>query len=148
MHGFRDNEVLLLSPTYLSSVLHAYTPITRSLRSSSAHLLVEPVSELHLLLVAFDLLDNEFRTLYQITSNLLPLSPRSDPDSKLTSLLQLDNNWPQWTFRTSDSTLYSILRALQMFYITLLQAGYDVIAISPPGSASGDFSRRILKERP
>jgi len=29
------------SPTYLSSVLHAYTP-TRSLRSSSAHLFVEP----------------------------------------------------------------------------------------------------------
>jgi len=29
------------SPTYLSSVLHAYTP-ARSLRSSSAHLLVEP----------------------------------------------------------------------------------------------------------
>ena len=29
------------SPTYLSSLLHTYTP-TRSLRSSSAHLLVEP----------------------------------------------------------------------------------------------------------
>jgi len=25
---------------------------------------------------------------------LLPLSPRSDPDSKPTSLLQLVNNWP------------------------------------------------------
>jgi len=29
----------------------------------------------------------------------------------------------------------------------LLQAGYDVIVISPLGSASGDFSWRILKER-
>jgi len=74
----------------MSSVWHAYTP-TRSLRSSSAHL---PVSELHLLLVASDLLDHKFGRLYQITSNLLPLSSRSDPDSKLTSLLQLVNNWP------------------------------------------------------
>jgi len=30
----------------------------------------------------------------------------------------------------------------------LLQAGYDVIAISPPGAASRDFSWCILKERP
>jgi len=56
--------------------------------------LLNPVSELHLLLMASDLLDPEFGTLYQITSNLLPLSPRSDPDSKPTSLLQLVNNWP------------------------------------------------------
>jgi len=30
----------------------------------------------------------------------------------------------------------------------LLQAGYDVMVISPPGGASCDFSLRILKERP
>jgi len=30
----------------------------------------------------------------------------------------------------------------------LLQAGYDVIVISPLGGASGDFSWRILKDRP
>jgi len=30
----------------------------------------------------------------------------------------------------------------------LLQAGYDVMVISPLGGASGDFSWRILKERP
>jgi len=59
-------------PTYLSSVLRTYTP-TRSLRSSSAHLLVEPRLRLHLLLMASDLPDHEFGTLYQITSNLLPL---------------------------------------------------------------------------
>jgi len=47
-----------------------------------------------LLLVASDLLDHEFGTLNQITSNLLPLSPRSGPDSKPTSLLQLFINWP------------------------------------------------------
>jgi len=29
----------------------------------------------------------------------------------------------------------------------VLQAGYKVIVISPPGGASGDFSWRILKER-
>jgi len=29
----------------------------------------------------------------------------------------------------------------------LLQAGYDVIVISPPGDASNDFSLRILKEQ-
>jgi len=29
----------------------------------------------------------------------------------------------------------------------LLQAGYDVIVISPPGVASRYFTRRILKER-
>jgi len=56
--------------------------------------LLNLVSELHFLLVASDLPDHKFGTLYQITSNLLPLSPRSDPDSKLTSLLQLVNNWP------------------------------------------------------
>jgi len=41
--------------------------------------LLNPVSELHLLLVASDLPDHEFGTLYQISTNLLPLSPRSDP---------------------------------------------------------------------
>jgi len=46
-------------------LLHAYTP-TRSLRYS-AHLLVEPVLELHLLLVVSDLPDHKFRTLYQLT---------------------------------------------------------------------------------
>jgi len=56
--------------------------------------LLNPVSELHLLLVASDLPDHKFGTLCRITSNLLPLSPRTDPDSKLTSLLQLVNNWP------------------------------------------------------
>jgi len=30
----------------------------------------------------------------------------------------------------------------------LLLTGYDVIVISPPGAASGEFSWRILKERP
>jgi len=30
----------------------------------------------------------------------------------------------------------------------LFQAGYDVIVISPPGGASGDFLWRIMKERP
>jgi len=30
----------------------------------------------------------------------------------------------------------------------LLQAGYDVIVISPLGGASRDFSSQILKERP
>jgi len=55
---------------------------------------MNPAAELNLLLVASDLLDHESGTLYQITLNLLPLYPRSDPDSKLTSLLQLVNNWP------------------------------------------------------
>jgi len=44
--------------------------------------------------VASDLPDYEFGIIYLITSNLLPISPRSDPDSKLASLLQLVNNWP------------------------------------------------------
>ena len=74
------------SPTYLSSLLHAYTS-TRPLRSSSAHLLVNLVSELPLLLVASDLPDHEFGTLSQMTSHLLHLSPLSDPNSKPTSLL-------------------------------------------------------------
>jgi len=30
----------------------------------------------------------------------------------------------------------------------LLQAGYDVIVVSPLGGASGEFLWRILKERP
>jgi len=30
----------------------------------------------------------------------------------------------------------------------LLQAGYDITVIFPPGGASGEFSWRILKERP
>jgi len=83
--------------------------------------LLNPVSELHLLLVASDLQDHEFGTLYQITSNLLPLSPHSDPESKLTSLLQLVNNWPPSELCASDLTSYSILCAIQMFlhYITL-----------------------------
>ena len=39
--------------------------------------------------VASALLDHVFGTLYQMTSSLLPLSPHSNPDSKLTSSLQL-----------------------------------------------------------
>jgi len=53
------------------------------------------VSELHLLLVASDLPSAGPRNWdsLQMTSNLLPLSLRSNTDSKLTSLLPLVNNW-------------------------------------------------------
>jgi len=66
------------SPTYLSSVL----PLTlqHDLFDLRLTFLLNPISELHLFLVASD--------------QLLPLSPHSDPDSKLISLLQLVNNWP------------------------------------------------------
>jgi len=56
--------------------------------------LLNPVSELHLILVASDLPDYEFGTLYQMASNLLPLSLRSDQYSQLTSSLQIVINWP------------------------------------------------------
>jgi len=88
----------------LSYILHETSPtchfsFTLTLQHDHFDLLMltfllNPVSELHLLLVASDLLDHEFGTLSQMTSNLLPLSPRSDPDSKLTSSLQLVKNWP------------------------------------------------------
>ena len=73
-------------PTYLSSLLHAYTP-TRPLRSSSAHLLVEPR-------LRTTFASRGFRSagprIWNSLSNdiaLAPLSPRSHPNSKLTSLL-------------------------------------------------------------
>jgi len=54
--------------------------------------LLNRVSELHLLLVVSNLPHPKFGALYHMTSNLLPLSPRSDPDSKFSYFLQLINN--------------------------------------------------------
>jgi len=92
--------VLILQHDHFNLLLHTF--------------LLNPVSELHLLLVASNLPDHEFSagTLYQMTSNLLPLSLCSDQNSKLTSLLQLVNNWPLSELCASDSTSYSILRML------------------------------------
>jgi len=56
--------------------------------------LMNLVSEQHLLLETSDLPDHEFGTIFQMTSNLPCHSPRSDPDSKFTYLLQLVNYWP------------------------------------------------------
>jgi len=106
------------SPTYLSSVLHAYTP-TRSLRSSSAHFLVEP--RLRTTLASRDFWSAGPRIwnctkshktcslflLVQIQTQILPLYFSSLITGRLVNS------------RASDSTSYSILRALQMFYITL-----------------------------
>jgi len=54
--------------------------------------LLNPVSELYTCFSWLPICLATNLELYHITSNLLPLSPRSDQDSKLTSLFQLVNN--------------------------------------------------------
>jgi len=80
------------SPTYLSSVLHAYTP-TWTLWSSSAHLLVEPRLRTTLTSRGFQSAGLRIWNSLPNHIKLAPSFPRSDPDLKRTSLLQLVNNW-------------------------------------------------------
>jgi len=91
----------LLAPLHWQSIMkppYIITPAsyasTRSLPSSYAHLLAEPCLRITLASSGVWSPDHEFGTLSHMTSNWLPLSPHSDPNSKLTSLLQLINNWP------------------------------------------------------
>jgi len=100
--------------------LHHSAPTHHS-APSSAHLLVEP----RWTTSCFSWLPICRTTnleLYQITSNLLPLFPRLDPNSKLASLLQLVNNWSPSIVNSPRlwfDVIYSILRALQILNITL-----------------------------
>jgi len=100
--------------------------------------LLNPVSELHLFLVASDLPNTNLEL-----PNHIKLAPSfSSFRSRLKTylfILQLVNNWPpSELFTPLDSTSYSILRALQMFlnYITLYNYNYS--------SANKQFARCVL----
>jgi len=143
INGLRDSEVLFFPDMTSSSVLHQgrfrrlfmtnseKVTMTSRLRSIVTFCLGCMVSEITMFYCKKDMTSSWFLRQGALHAIFLDGFWKSDYDFLIafySNLLSLMHG-----FRDNDA---------------ILQAGYDVIVISPPGGAPLHFSWRILKERP